>query len=102
MPDVSEQPDKIPVANAFSVADRNAHPVLQRTLELIDQVHTDGALPQVIFRHLPSTLDDGEYVASYPPVIVIGKEGRRQKSSLIHEIGHVIDQFGIGHGEIGA
>lgn len=100
MPDASQQPDQIPVAHAFSVADRNTHPFLQRALDLIGQVHTDGSLPLVVFQHLPH-IADGEYRPTIPPQILIDIGARDKLSTVIHEIAHVIDQFGIGDGIYG-
>jgi hypothetical protein len=88
---------KIPVTRAFSVADRNANPFLLKALELIGKVHTDGELPRVIFQYLPYSAE-GEYRPTIPPQILIDTDGRHKLSTVLHEIAHVLDQFGIGDG----
>ncbi len=86
-----------PISQAFDASDLSANPFLYRAVELIEQVHACGPLPTVIFKHAPSA-SELEYRPAFPPQIVIDSAGRHKLPMMIHCIGHLIDQFGLGSG----
>lgn len=88
---------KLPVTQAFDATDLSTHPFLRRALELIEQVHACGFLPRVVFKHAPS-VHEVEYRPAFPPQIVIDSDGRHKLPIMIHSIGHLLDQFGLGTG----
>lgn len=89
---------KVSVAQAFDADERGANPFLHRALELIDRVHRSGYLPRVQLRLMPADAEF-EYRPTIPPHIFIDTGARRKLSTMIHTIGHVLDQFGFGTGE---
>ena len=88
------------VAQAFDGADRGLHPFLHQALTLIEQVHTCAMLPRVIFWHI-SYIVETEYRPTIPPQLIIDTGSHHKLSTVIHGIGHVLDQFAFATGEYG-
>lgn len=80
-------------------------PAYQNAVDLIESVHGDGPLPEVVL----STRDMGKgtYGGFVPhaggwEIWINGKETPHVESTVIHEIGHWIDRGGLGSGGLPA
>jgi len=68
---------------------------LQHALDLIDQVHSDGALPVIAISELPA--DDGRLgIFSLDEPIIQISAPSKNTFAFVHEIGHLIDHKGLG------
>ena len=77
----------------------DAHPdaaTLRAALSVIDSVHDDGGLGEVLLRATAGTVNVGEYSFSgrdgKPRALEISTRGPWPELTLIHEVGHWIDQ----------
>lgn len=89
---------KIPVSQAFDAIDLTEHDFLYNALSLVEGVHLCGYLPRVMVRVMPADAET-EYRPSIPPHIFVDTAAKNKLSTMIHGIGHVLDQFGFGTGE---
>lgn len=105
MEPVAVPPRKSPAS--AKLAGLDAHPdaaTLRAALSVIDSVHDDGGLGEVLLRATEGTVNIGEYSYSggdgRPKWIEISTRGPWPELTLLHEVGHWIDQqaFGGRHG----
>lgn len=93
----SETAGPAPVSDAI---DNNAGfpvgAVINQTGALIDSVHTDGALPETGFFTTIAQPDLGGWFDPKNVEIVINAFGPTKHMTTAHEIGHLLDCFGIG------
>lgn len=91
-----------PVSQA--ILDKTAEPGVARALEIIDRVHSDGRLPRIPIESWqvmpPGVL--GAYHTVEPFWIKVRSYGNDFVNTTIHEIGHFLDQHGLGNGAIEA
>ena len=98
-PGSADEPTPVSAAIEFEVA----NPGAARGLSIIDRVHDDGQLPTITLRTGPLEPGvRGEYDPRFPHDITIGT---RQSivdydptNTTIHEVGHFLDQHGLGDG----
>ena len=101
-------PDPVPVAATVPVSRaidlKTSEPGVARALEVIDQVHGDGRLPRIpieTWQVMPQGVL-GAYHTVEPFWIKIRSYGNDFVNTTIHEIGHFLDQHGLGDGVIEA
>lgn len=101
-------PEPVPVAAVVPVSrailDKTAEPGVARALEIIDRVHGDGRLPRIpieAWQTMPRGVL-GAYHTVEPFWIKIRSYGNDFVNTTIHEIGHFLDQHGLGDGAIEA
>lgn len=101
-------PEPVPVAAVVPVSrailDKTAEPGVARALEIIDRVHGDGRLPRIpieSWRVMPPGVL-GAYHTVEPFWIKVRSYGNDFVNTTIHEIGHFLDQHGLGDGTIEA
>ena len=86
----------MPIGPTFSIPIGRANDQLRAMLAIVDAVHSDGVLPatRVVRRMLPP----GEHGAYEPRTgeIIISLAAPDPALTLIHEIGHILDRFGLG------
>lgn len=69
--------------------------------ESIDQVHTDGPLPEATISQGRSSSTLGSFNPfAENPEIIVSSAGEHQSLTACHEIGHFIDLWGLGKGRI--
>lgn len=101
-------PDPVPVAATVPVSRaidlKTSEPGVARALEVIDRVHGDGRLPRIpieTWQVMPQGVL-GAYHTVEPFWIKIRSYGNDFVNTTIHEIGHFLDQHGLGDGVIEA
>lgn len=93
-----------PVSDALSLGGTTAQRAKAKTtLAAIDSVHGDGQLHPIPIQWGKSKKNNGEYHSRgrTPVKIRLSKLGDTPELTLAHEIGHFIDQQGIGSGAWG-
>lgn len=101
-------PEPVPVAAVVPVSrailDKTAEPGVARAIEIIDRVHGAGRLPRIPIESWqvmpPGVL--GAYHTVEPFWIKVRSYGNDFVNTTIHEIGHFLDQHGLGDGAIEA
>lgn len=91
-----------PVSRALDL--KTAEPGVARALDIIDQVHGDGRLPRIpieSWQVMPQGAL-GAYHAAEPFWIKIRSYSNDFVNTTIHEVGHFLDQHGLGDGVIEA
>jgi hypothetical protein len=83
-----------PVSAALSIARPDVAPLVD-SLEALDQVHGDGALPQIrVDAKITSSSANAEYSPDGRRIGVRIKPG--QQFSFYHELGHLLDHHALG------
>lgn len=91
-----------PVSRALEIV--SPSPQISRGLDIIDRVHGDGRLPRIPIE-LRSDMRpgvEGLYRYADPFYIHIRRYGNNMVNTTIHEVGHFLDQHGLGDGVIEA
>jgi SPP1 gp7 family putative phage head morphogenesis protein len=96
----------IPISQAFEIMGApRFHPRAQRVLRAIDKVHGDGDLPKIpLMRRRFVAKEEkgalGVYLSTHPggkPIgVFVNTSTREIELTAAHEIGHFLDQQGIG------
>lgn len=94
-------PQGNPVSAALTLPKSASADPLRAALTAIDDVHGDGILPVIpVALSSAKVRDGGYYMKNNQPVkISISRNADSMPLSLVHEIGHFIDQQGIGKGK---
>ena len=72
---------------------------LKIAVAAIDQVHGDGRVGIVQVTLVAGNAQQGSYVPGPPPAITIKSRGAEPALSLLHEVGHLLDDRGFGPGQ---
>lgn len=92
-------PAGTPVSNALTIPSKGKiRAEVQETLNAIDSVHGDGALPEIPVKGVSSDNYHGAFYSSSagPGDIRISTSGTHKMMTTAHETGHFIDFSGIG------
>ncbi len=69
-----------------------------RALKSIDKVHRDGSLPKTEVSFFSDGFNKRGYFSWPPSEIRLNKNGSHVEATFVHEVGHLLDVFGIGGG----
>lgn len=106
-PDLPSMPRPVgkPVSAAIQLPRDRSAAKMNAAVAAIDSVHGDGELPSIPVRYPSVRSYNGRYTCYRTPTgykhkdISINKNGDHQALSLVHEIGHFLDQQAIGKGK---
>lgn len=102
--DQSTEPTGVPVSKALDVQlgpKAKAGVAARRAVDLIDQVHGDGKLPQIPVKPSSSTTTLGSFRyhrGGSPVDINLSTRGDHPELTLAHEVGHFLDHQGFTPG----
>ncbi len=88
-----------PIAPQFTKIDTTVKAKAQRALKLIDSVHGDGNLKDIPIRPINSKDVQAQFATDafgMPVLINISKKATNPEFSIIHEMGHFLDNYGVG------
>lgn len=95
----------LPVSDAIDLTNTRLPGIMQQevveALKSIDMVHDDGALPRLPIKRAPVAADyEAAYFHRSTQALRLEINGRTQfgRHAAVHEIGHFIDQQGLGDG----
>jgi tRNA nucleotidyltransferase (CCA-adding enzyme) len=96
----SLSPQGTPVSAAFTFPKSGSAESLKVALAAIDRVHGDGVLPVIPAVLSSAKVRDGGYYArgSQAVKVSVSRNADNLPSTFVHEVGHFIDQQGIGKG----
>lgn len=88
-----------PVGQALIVLGGARTDPLHRAIAAIDRVHVDGTLPRATVEWAALFDPEAEYQSGPPHRIVVSDLAQQPAFSLIHEVGHFLDEHGLGDGK---